>query len=70
MFSNHNIVFGDLNSDFVIFFSNDVGLKSVTLDNIDIDDDNFDDCDLGTNSLVGVMAWHINLSDAKHLKKR
>ena len=44
------IVFGDLDSDFAAFFSNDIGLKSVTLDDIKLDDNNFDDCNPETIS--------------------
>ena len=39
------IVFGDLEPDFVIFFSSDIDLNSITLDNINLDYVNFDYCD-------------------------
>ena len=38
LFSNGYTVFGDLNSNFVTFFSNDLGLNSIFLDNINLDD--------------------------------
>ena len=34
VFSNDDILFCDLDSDFVTFFSNDIGVNSITLDNI------------------------------------
>ena len=39
-FVNDQIVFGDLDSDFVTFFSNDKFLNSLTLDNINLDEKN------------------------------
>ena len=45
VFSNDEIVFGDLDSDFVTLFGNDRELSSITLDNINLDDDHFCDCD-------------------------
>ena len=43
--SEDYIIFGDLASDFVTFFSNDCGPNNVTLDNINLDDEYFDYCD-------------------------
>ena len=37
---NDQIEFGDLDSDFVTFFSNDTFLNSLTLDNINLDEKN------------------------------
>ena len=58
VFSNDYVVFGDLGSHFFTFFSNDIGLNSILLDNINIDDDNFDNCDSETISHVRLMTWH------------
>ena len=52
VFSNDDIVFGDLDSYFLTFFSNDISINSITLDNTNLDDNNFDDCDVETNSHV------------------
>ena len=54
--SNDDIVFGDIDSDIVTFFSNDIGLNSVNLNKITLDDDNFDDYEPGTNNHVRFMA--------------
>ena len=43
--SNDYIFFGDLDSDFITFFSEDIGLKSITLDNINLHDKYFDHSD-------------------------
>lgn len=42
VFSNDDLVFGDLSSNFVTFFSKDISLNSIALDNINLDNDNFD----------------------------
>ena len=42
VFTNEYIVFGDLDSDFVTLFSKDIGFNSIALDNINLDDDDFD----------------------------
>ena len=39
VFSNDDLVFGDINSDIVTFFSNDIGLNSLNLNsNINLND--------------------------------
>ena len=38
VFSNDYLAFGGLDVDFSTFFSNDIGLNSITLDNINLDD--------------------------------
>ena len=48
VFSNDDLVFDDLSSNFVTFFSKDISLNSITLGNINLDNDNFDSCDPGT----------------------
>lgn len=45
VFSNDYIFFRDLDTDFITFFSEDIGLKSITLDNINLDDKYFDQSD-------------------------
>lgn len=42
VFSNDDLVFDDLSSNFVTFFSKDISLNSITLGNINLDNDNFD----------------------------
>ena len=45
VFSNDGIVFGNIDSDIVTFFSNYVGLNSINRNNNNLDDVNFDVCD-------------------------
>ena len=70
VFSNDDIDFGDLDSDFVTFFSNDIGLNSIIFDNINLDDDNYFD-DFIQKLLIMFVLWLgiIDISNAKHLKK-
>ena len=69
VFSNNDIVFGKLDSDFVTFFSNAIGLNSITLYSINLDDDNFDDCDPETICHVRLTAWYNRYKQRKASKK-
>ena len=42
VFSNDDLVFDDLSSNFVTFFRKDISLNSITFGNINLDNDNFD----------------------------
>ena len=53
VFSNDYIVFSDLNSDFVTFF---IGFNSITLDNVNLYDNDFNYCDPKTNNHVRLMS--------------
>ena len=64
------IVFGDLNFDFVTFLSNDIDLNSISLDNINLDDD--DDLVISIQKLLIMLdLWLgvIGLNNVKHLQK-
>ena len=64
------IVFGDLNFDFVTFLSNDIGLNSISLDNINLDDD--DDLVISIQKLLIMLdLWLgvIGLNNVKHGQK-
>ena len=65
---NNDIIFGDLDSDFFTLFSNDIGLNSITLDNLD--DDKSDDRDPETISYVRLMDWYNRFIQRKASKKR
>ena len=41
-----------------IFFGNNIGLSSIILDNINLDNDNFDDCDPEGINHVRLMGWY------------
>ena len=57
IFSNDDIVSGDIDSDIVTFFSNGICLKSINLNNINTNHDNFDDHDPETISHARLMGW-------------
>ena len=58
----------DSNSGFVTFFSKDIELKSIILDNSNLDDDNFDYCDPETINHVQ-LAGIVDLNSVKHVKR-
>ena len=60
VFSNYYIVFGNLNSAFVTFCRSDICLNSITLDNINLKDNNCDYCDS-----KNILAWHNKLSNQR-----
>ena len=70
LLSDEYIVFGDLDSDFVIFHSKDIGLNSVTLDNNNLDDRHFDYCDQETINHVRLVEWRNKYKQRKSSKKR
>ena len=57
LFSNDDIVFGDIVSDIVTFFSNDIDLNSININNINLDDDIFHDYDLEIINHVRLVGW-------------
>ena len=55
-FFNDYIIFGDLKSDFATFFGSDIGLNSITLDNINLDHENFEYCHQETfNPIISLL---------------
>ena len=62
VFSNDYMAFGDVDSNIVTFFSNDICI------NINIDDDNLDDCDPKTVNHIRLWLGKIDLN--KGCKKR
>ena len=70
VFSNDDLVFGDLKSGFVAFFSNDKGLNIVTMDSINLEDNNFNNFDPETINYITLMGWSNRLNQGKSRKKR
>ena len=68
--SDIHIVFCDLDSDIVRFFSSDIALNSITVDNNNLDDSNFDYFDPETISYVRRMDWYNGFKQRKTCKKR
>ena len=67
--SDIHIVFGDLDSDIVRFFSSDIALNSITVENINLDDSNLDYIDPETISYVRRMDWYNGFKQRKTYKK-
>ena len=70
VFYNDYIVSDDLDSDFVTFFISYIGLNSITLDNINLDDYHFDYCGPETMNHFTLMALHNKYKQHKASKKR
>ena len=70
VFSNDDIVFGDIDSDIVTFFSNDIGLNSISLSNTNLVEEKFDDGDPETINHFRLMAWYNKHKQHKACKKR
>ena len=68
--SNNDIDFGDIDSDIVTFFSNDIGLNSINLNNINRDKNNFDDCDPKTINHIRLMTWYNRFKQHNGYKKQ
>ena len=64
VFSNDDLVFGDLKS------GNDKGLNIVTLDSINLESNNFDNFDPETMNHITLMEWSNRLNEGKARKKR
>ena len=69
LFSNNdNIVFDFIDLGIVRFSSDDINIVSVDLNNVNLDDFNFDQDYRETIIHVRFMAWS-NLNNIKHIKK-
>ena len=66
IFFNDDIVSGDIDSDIVTFFSNGICLKSINLNNINTNHDNFDDHDPETIRDARLMGWYNRYKQAKN----
>ena len=64
---NDSITFGDF--DFVTFFTRDICHNSITLDNIDLEDNHFGYCDSQTINYVKLMAWYNKYKQGKAFKR-
>ena len=69
VFPDDYIVFSDLDPGFVTLFSEDIGLNSITIDNINLDDDHFDFCDPKTINHVTLMGKYNKHKQPKASKK-
>ena len=56
--SDHYRLFDDEESDFGTFFSKDISLNSIIIDNRNLDDDNFNNSNPQTINLVRLMGYY------------
>ena len=63
---HENILYFNEGSGDVIFYCNEMGIFSIDLNNIDLDND-FDGNDPDTLILNRLLAWHIKLGKQKEL---
>ena len=70
LLSNNNILFFDEYFSKITFFANKMGILSVDLDKINLDDDNnFDGMILTLSFMSDCWLGVMNFKNAKHLKK-
>ena len=69
IFSNDDIVVDNEDTDNVTFFNDEMGLNTIYLNNIILDDDNFDDYDHEPIIHVRSIAWCNNYKQRKACKK-
>ena len=67
--SEDYVIFGDLESDFVTFFSNDCGPNNVILDNINLMMNILITVIHKLLIMLGLWVGIININNVKHLKK-
>ena len=69
LFADIDILFFDEDSGNVTFSSEEMGIFSLDLNNIDFDDSNFYEDDPRTTIHVRLLACIVDINNAKHLKK-
>ena len=69
VFFKDDVLFDDIASDIVTFFSNDIDPNSTNLNKISLDDDNCEDSDPKTMNHVRLMAWYDRYKSFKTCKK-
>ena len=68
--SNDDIVFQDIDSDIATFFSIDIGLTNIKLENINLDDDKFHDYDPETTNHIRLMACYNRYEQHKTYRRK
>ena len=69
LFADDNILYFNEDSGDAVFSCNEMGILSVELDNINIDDTNHDEDDPETIIHIRLLAWHSKLEKGKTIKK-
>ena len=70
LYADNGLLFFDEDSGNDTFCCNEVGMLSVNLNNINLDDNNHEEDDPNTIILIRLLAWHIKFEKRKALKKK
>ena len=67
--ADENILYFIEDSGDAVFFCNEMDILSIDLNNINLDDTNYDGDDPETIIHIRILAWHIKFEKGKALKK-
>ena len=70
LFADEKMLYFNEDSSDVTFCCNQMGILSVNLNNINLDDTNYEEDDSDTIVLIRLLAWHIKSEKRKALKKK
>ena len=68
LYADDGLLFSDEDSSDVLLCCNEMGILSVNLNNVNLDN-SFDEDDLDTITLIRLLAWHSKFEKRKVLKK-
>ena len=69
LYADENILYFNEDSSNVVFNCNGMGILNIDLNNINLEDTNFEEDDPDTIILIKLLAWHIESEKRKELKK-
>ena len=69
LYEDNNVLYFNEVSGEAIFSCNEMSILSIVLNNINLDDTNYDEDDSGTVIHIKNLAWHIKFEKRKALKK-
>ena len=69
LYAGENILYVNEDSGHVAFICNEMGILNIDLNNIDLDDTNYDEEDPDTIIHIRLLVWHIKFEKCKELKK-
>ena len=67
--AHENILFFSEDSSNVVFICNGMSVLNIDLNNINLDDTNYDEDDPDTIILIRLLAWHSKFKKRKNLQK-
>ena len=70
LYGDNNILYFNEDSGDFVFSCNEMGILSTDLNNIILDDSNYDEHDTETFIHIRLLAWYIKLGKRKPFKKR